>query len=141
MTGRKRIKCGKSNRFYPLMVALVLCLFVFNLKAQNNAAVNFECKKYPFIHAERNELIGAHSLDSFFQKLYVQKTQQKSRINILQIGDSHIQADFSSAQIRNDIQTDFGNAGRGLVVPFRVAGTNEPFNYKITSNVKCSSKR
>ena len=57
------------------------------------------------------------------------------------IGDSHIQADFLSEKVRNDIQSDFGNAGRGVVVPLRVAGTNEPFNYKITSNVVCTSKR
>src|ERR1019366_7301974 len=67
--------------------------------------------------------------------------KSNQRINILQIGDSHIQADFLSAQVRTDFQTDFGNAGRGVVVPLHVAGSNEPFNYKITSNVACNSKR
>ena len=121
---------------------MMLCLFTtLTITAQKTATVSFEVKKYPFVHADRNELIGAHSLDSFFLKLYQQKTQNQSRIHILQIGDSHIQADLLSAVVRNDFQTDFGNAGRGLVVPLRVAGTNEPFNYKITSNVVCTSKR
>ena len=151
MTGRKNIRPllflteekTPTNRCYVSAIGLVfmLCLWVGTVAAQKDATVRFECKKYPFIHAERNELIGAKNLDDFFRKLYEQKTKQQSQINILQIGDSHIQADFSSAQVRNDIQTDFGNAGRGLVVPLRVAGTNEPFNYKITSNVVCTSKR
>ncbi len=120
---------------------LNLLLFSFHLKAQSDATVQFECKTYPFIHPERNEIIGARSLDSFFHKLWLQKTKQQSRINVLQIGDSHIQADFISAQVRTDIQNDFGNAGRGLLVPLKVAGTNEPFNYRITSSVVCDSKR
>ena len=123
------------------MVCMAMLLSLVSLQAQKSAMVSFEVKKYPFAHAERNELIGAHSLDSFFLKLYQQKTQNQSRIHILQIGDSHIQADMLSAVVRNDFQTDFGNAGRGLVVPLKVAGTNEPFNYKITSNVVCTSKR
>ncbi len=139
MTGRKRVYKLITNKCYFTVTMVVL--ICANLFAQNAAAVKFECVKYPFIHANRNELIGEQSLDSFFGKLYQQKTQHQSRINILQIGDSHIQADLLSAQIRTDFQVDFGNAGRGIVVPLKVAGTNEPFNYKITSNVVCTSKR
>ena len=141
MTERKRAANTKANKCYYAAIVLLLCVCCNTLFAQNNGTVQFECKKYPFVHADRNELVGAASLDSFFYKLYRQKTQKQSRINILQIGDSHIQADLLSAQVRNDIQNDFGNAGRGVVVPLKVAGTNEPFNYKITSNVVCTSKR
>ena len=157
MTGRESINANPHPRSFSegeglltlllgegrakILLVLLLCIVAATLSAQKDATVSFECKKYSFIHPERNELIGAHNLDSFFRKLYVQKTKQQSRINILQIGDSHIQADFISAKVRADIQTDFGNGGRGLVVPLRVAGTNEPFNYKITSNVVCTSKR
>lgn len=148
MTGRKNIKVNSSIGAAFVTVsgiraalAFLLCLGITYLSAHHTDTIHFECKKYSFIHPERNVIIGAHSLDDFFQKLYEQKTKQQSRIHILQIGDSHIQADFISAQVRSDIQSDFGNAGRGLVVPLRVAGTNEPFNYKITSNVVCTSKR
>ncbi len=106
-----------------------------------NAQVNFAVKSYPFVHEERNEIVNAKVLDSFFNKLYLQRTQKNQRISILQIGDSHIQADMLSGQVRTNFQKDFGNAGRGLIVPLRVAGSNEPYNYKITSNVKCYGKR
>jgi lysophospholipase L1-like esterase len=126
-----------------IITAIIFCL-VFcagSVVAQNDAQVNFKAKKFPFVHKERNEIVGAPLLDSFFQKLYWQKTANNQRINILQIGDSHIQADFLSAKVRTNFQNDFGNAGRGVVVPLKVAGSNEPFNYNITSNVICDKKR
>ena len=124
------------------VTATVLCLMscVLCLQAQN-AQLNFSCKKFPFVHEERNEIVNAKVLNNFFEKLFLQRTEKNQRISILQIGDSHIQADYLSAQVRTNFQNDFGNAGRGLVVPLRVAGSNEPFNYKITSNVKCYGKR
>jgi len=124
------------------VTAIVLCLVscVLCLSAQT-AQINFSVKKYPFVHEERNEIVNAKVLDSLFEKLYLQRTKKNQRISILQIGDSHIQADMLSGQVRTNFQNDFGNAGRGLVVPLRVAGSNEPFNYKITSNVKCYGKR
>ena len=103
--------------------------------------VAYTVAKYPFIHPERNEIVHAEVLDSFFEQLYMLRTGQPLRVNILQIGDSHIQCDLLSGAVRTDFQNDFGNAGRGLVVPLHVAGTNEAFNYKITSNVVCTSKR
>ncbi len=115
---------------WAVVVCLVSC--VYSLNAQ---------MKYPFVHDERNEIVGDRFMSAFFEKLYGQKTYNNQRINVLQIGDSHIQADFLSAQVRTNFQKDFGNAGRGLVVPIKVAGSNEPFNYRFTSNIKCYGKR
>lgn len=134
----------KAYKIYiPVLLGLALLLpaLVNAGSPKTNGLVEFSCKKYPFVHSDRNEIVGAHVLDSLFQKMYLQRTEHNQRIHILQIGDSHIQADFSSAQVRANIQADFGNAGRGVVVPLRVAKSNEPFNYKITSNVVCTSKR
>jgi lysophospholipase L1-like esterase len=103
--------------------------------------VKFSVKKYPFVHPERNEIVNAQVLNPFLEQLKILKQGDSNRVSIFQIGDSHLQADFISAKARTDFQNDFGNAGRGLVVPLKVAGTNEPFNYKITSTVVCTSKR
>src|SRR5690349_22826079 len=46
-----------------------------------------------------------------------------------------------TAVIRRNFQVHFGNAGRGLIVPLRVAQTNEPNNFKTSSNVVWKSKR
>ncbi len=129
----------RVNSWQSLAVLwLVFCVMQSNAQ---NGQVNFSCKKFPFVHDERNEIVNAKVLDSFFNRLYLQRTEKNQRISILQIGDSHIQADYISAKVRTNFQNDFGNAGRGLVVPIKVAGSNEPFNYRITSNVKCYGKR
>lgn len=54
-------------------------------------------------------------------------------VNIVHIGDSHIQADYATAEIRNNLQFDFGNAGRGLITPLKLSSTNEPHDYSFTS--------
>ncbi len=54
-------------------------------------------------------------------------------VSIVHIGDSHLQADISTRTTRELLQYDFGNAGRGLVTPLRIAGTNQPEDYTFTS--------
>lgn len=55
--------------------------------------------------------------------------------HILHIGDSHMQADIATDIVRSHLQYDFGNAGRGLVLPLRLSGTNEPYNYSFKSDI------
>lgn len=58
---------------------------------------------------------------------------KKMPFTIVHIGDSHSQADISTKTVRDMLQYDFGNAGRGLVIPFKMASTNQPWDYTITS--------
>lgn len=58
---------------------------------------------------------------------------RRNPFSIVHIGDSHLQADISSGTVREFMQYDFGNAGRGLVVPLKMTGTNQPSDYTITS--------
>lgn len=55
-------------------------------------------------------------------------------VTIVHIGDSHQQADMGTAVTRTRLGNKFDHLrGRGLMVPFKLAGTNEPVDYKITS--------
>ncbi|MDE5725016.1 MAG: hypothetical protein K2I12_03280 [Duncaniella sp.] len=54
-------------------------------------------------------------------------------VSIVHIGDSHIQADFSTGTTRELLQYDFGNAGRGLIAPLKMSGTNQPSDYTFQS--------
>ncbi len=83
-----------------------------------------------FISPDNNVIANYAGLEPFFEKLYALETGKSSRINIVHIGDSHIQADYLTEVVRRNLQQAFGNAGRGLVVPYRVAGTNEPANFR-----------
>lgn len=52
---------------------------------------------------------------------------------VVHIGDSHIQADGNTGRVRRNIQQRYGNAGRGLMAPLRIAGTNQPVDFKFTT--------
>ncbi len=59
--------------------------------------------------------------------------------SIVHIGDSHLQADHATGAIRDYLQYDYGNAGRGLVTPLRMSGSNQPADYSFKSDNKWSS--
>ncbi|WP_295730841.1 GDSL-type esterase/lipase family protein [uncultured Muribaculum sp.] len=65
-----------------------------------------------------------------------------SRVSIVHVGDSHLQADMATAVARRRLQSDYGDAGRGLVAPLKMAATNEPRDYafKGVDGVWVSSK-
>lgn len=55
-------------------------------------------------------------------------------VTIVHIGDSHLQADMGTAVTRRRMGQAFDHQrGRGLIIPFKLAGTNQPVDYKITS--------
>lgn len=98
--------------------------------------------KYKFIKTDLNKIENdSISLYPFYDKLYQLEQTKAGRINITHIGDSHIQADILSGTIRQKLQLKFGNAGRGLVFPYRVAKSNEPTSYKTSTNTKWDAKR
>jgi lysophospholipase L1-like esterase len=81
------------------------------------------------------------SLSFLYEKLYQLEKTKQGRVNIVHIGDSHIQADIFSGAVRQKMQLKFGNAGRGLIFPYRIAKSNEPSSYKTVTNVVWDSKR
>ena len=98
-------------------------------------------KGYPFVNEVANVISNNVHLDSLMAKLHNLKLHGKGTISILHIGDSHLQADFMTSVVRTNLQKEFGNGGRGLVVPYHVAKTNEPDNYKSSSAFSWRSKR
>jgi lysophospholipase L1-like esterase len=110
-------------------------LFIsLGLKGQEIDADTLGAVEFPFINYEADTLINAAHLTPFFEKLLKLENGDSSQVSILHIGDSHIQADFLTREVRKDFQERFGNAGRGLVFPLRVAGTNEPNDYRSSTN-------
>ncbi len=61
--------------------------------------------------------------------------EDRCRRTIVHIGDSHLQADIATSLVRDLMQYDYGAAGRGLIEPLRLSGTNEPRNYIFRSNI------
>jgi hypothetical protein len=98
--------------------------------------------QYTFIKQQLNRIENdSASLHFFYKKLYELQETKKGRVDIVHIGDSHIQADFLSGTIRQKLQLKFGNAGRGLLFPYHVAKSNEPVSYRTTTNTLWEAKR
>ena len=93
------------------------------------------------LESKQNRIERAENLSPFLNKLAQLKSSGSGVVSVLHIGDSHIQGDYFTGRIRGHLQRDFGNAGRGLVVPGRIAGTNEPADLHTTASGTWESKR
>ena len=121
----------------PFALCLFILILVFNLNvsAQTNPYL-YQINQYNFI---RYDLNGVHNFGSdshsqkFFEKLESLAKTGEGRINIVQIGGSHVQAGTFSGQIRSRLQQMDGemNAGWGFMFPYRISRTNTPFGYYI----------
>lgn len=117
-------------------------LFSILAFGQDSTAISAPPKKdWTFIKAEENIIENSTYLSPFFEKLYQLQKQKTGHVNIVQIGDSHIQADFLSHAVRQRLQREFGNGGRGLIVPGRIARTNEPSTLYSSSTGQWEHKR
>jgi lysophospholipase L1-like esterase len=114
---------------------ILLILFTFQAEAQENSWL-YRVNRYDFIRYDLNELhhFGNDPYsEQFYSKLEKLVKTGEGKINIVQIGGSHIQAGTFSGQIRNRLQQMNGNlnAGWGFMFPYRMARTNSPFGYYI----------
>ncbi len=53
------------------------------------------------------------------------------RVSIVHFGDSHLQGGTMPEAIMRSFHLRFGSAGRGMIVPHRLGGSNEPRDYTI----------
>src|SRR6056297_2082300 len=105
---------------------LVVFFYSYSLVAQDYP---YEIDKYPFINYNKNRLIGNADLPGFnvfFSQWKSLILNGDKKIEILHIGDSHIQADFFTGRIRSRLQEFFpGSIGaRGIIFPYNLAATN-----------------
>jgi LysM repeat protein len=88
-----------------------------------------------------NMMTNTSSLKLFFEKLYLLEQQKGRKVNIVHIGDSHIQADLFTGVIRKKLQERFGNAGCGFTFPHSLAKTNGGHYVRFSSNTSWESRR
>jgi len=104
-------------------------------------------RKYPFIHFERNHYQFYTENSPNFEKLFYDFQQmirnRDRKLNFYHIGGSHLQADIYTHEMRTYLQTNWpGLQGeRGIIFPFDLAGTNNPWNYEFKSPNKWKSYR
>jgi len=115
-----------------LIVAFLISLFV---KGQENPHL---LPQHNFVEYDSTDIRfynESSNYDTFFGKLDNLIFNGEGKVNIMQIGGSHIQADIWSDQLRKNFQTlaPSLNGGRGFLFPYRLAHTNNPYYYKCTS--------
>lgn len=94
---------------------------------------------YPFIKKSANAICLNGADWTGLSRRYA--SCDSGNFSFVHIGDSHLQADISTGEMRKQFQRLKGNAGRGLVVPFRLSGSNEPVDYRFTLDCSYTSSR
>lgn len=85
--------------------------------AQPGAAVETVEEPAPSF-APANDIPATVALSGFYRALAgLEKGQAQYAVTILHLGDSHIAADRFSGDLREQFQSRFGSAGRGLLMP------------------------
>ncbi|MFZ4522063.1 MAG: GDSL-type esterase/lipase family protein [Bacteroidales bacterium] len=85
---------------------------------------------YPFLNLQANRITGdSTALLQFFNKLQRMEKGSREQAVVVHIGDSHIQPGIISQPMREWLQSEAGNAGRGMIFPYRLAKSNGPAGY------------
>ena len=105
-----------------VIITFFVCSFT---KVQAEERVDDTTAKVVFTNQEM--------LDSVFERLYQLENSRAWKINIVHVGDSHIQADFLTDVIRKSLQSQFGDGGYGFTFPYILAKTNGTRSVKYTS--------
>jgi len=128
-------------------ITVLFSLFIIGgnrLLAQPVYDFPYVVSQHDFINYGLNQLsfpADSAKMQIFYDKLDKLIFDGVGKINIVHIGGSHVQADIVSGRVRERLATFYpGNKGsRGLVFPFKVAGTNNPGNYFVTYTGKWES--
>lgn len=117
------------ERKNKLLFVFILLTMVLN-KASSQSVV-------PFVNDQKNVIGNAEYLNTFYHKMSLVK-DSNAQVHILHIGDSHLQADFLTEQVRKLFNSE---SARGLVVPYKVAKTNSSYMYTSKSYSNWQGKR
>ena len=125
-----------------VLFALILSVyFSVNYTTAINIPKTSVVKTGKRVPLEYNNFYNASALNPFFEKLVALDTFHDRKLNIVHIGDSHIQADVMTNLMRVRLQEVFGNAGLGLVFPYSLIKTNGGKNVTFSSNISWNAEK
>lgn len=112
-----------------------------NPDIENSRQKNSEYSPYSWMSLDRNHI----DMNGADWGRVIEKFDSASRgetlMNIVYLGDSHIQADFGGAVVRRRLGETAPLAGRGIIIPFKLAGTNQPVDYTMTATKEVRGSR
>ncbi|MFN8394120.1 MAG: GDSL-type esterase/lipase family protein [Bacteroidia bacterium] len=112
---------------------MMACMLVV-VSAQAQQDYPYALNVYPFLHLDKNQLTfpgDPNAFEPLFAKMDKVLYEGKGQVQVVHIGGSHLQADMWSDRMRQRLQHFFPGveATRGLLFPFNMAHTNNPYNY------------
>lgn len=123
-------------------IGLVAFIMVFASQCQSQFRppqvdiTNLDTVGYDFLQQGENVIENAVYLEPLFQKMYRQRVEGGQKISIVHMGDSHILGNYLTQEVRIRLQQAFGDAGRGLIFPYKLAGSNGPRDYLIETDAR-----
>jgi lysophospholipase L1-like esterase len=133
---RKNIKASIIRKIFRVVVAPSLFLFFVSfylpgnkpayIKQTSSSKYNKAC-----VQEDKNAILNPENLKNWHLKTDALIERRTAKVNIVHIGDSHIQADVLTHRTRMMLQRTFGNGGRGFIFPYRLIRSNSPLNLKI----------
>jgi len=125
--------------FYMRLYLLIATLLHQTVFSQTTRVSSFNLKEietlYPFLNLAENQIITYNSsaMNRFFERLHDVQFNQTKQVHIYHFGDSHIQADMFSGQVRKRFNEDerFLIGSRGFLFPYKLAQTNNPYTYNV----------
>ena len=136
LTHHQHYKQNKIRYFahsaYNIYIIL-LVLLAFSAKGQR------ACDTLPFINCQENQIIFNYD-DSNLNRLNLKfrniGSDKNGPIQIIHIGDSHLQAGFLTEKIKQNIFQYYSakdtSVAPGFIFPYTIAETNNPFYYKVS---------
>jgi lysophospholipase L1-like esterase len=115
--------------FIPVLMLGIT--FVNMQAAYGQTNVKTDSTGYPWLHQELNQIqfYNKSALAKFYKKW---SKNNANTITIAHLGDSHVQPDIYSGELRKILQSIKGDAGRGMIFPFSIAKTYSANDYKST---------
>lgn len=101
-----------------------------NIEGSSDAALALT--SYTFIRQSANAInLNGDDWSELRERFATVSPRGDDVFTFLHIGDSHLQADIGTGEMRALFQAEKGNAGRGVIVPWRMSGSNEPRDYSL----------
>lgn len=115
-----------------IVVSNIILIVTLNFSALSQSV----CDTLTFIHCDHNKIItpNAESTQRLIQKLKPLNALNSEQINIVHIGDSHLQAGFLTEQIKQELFNYYCSdsvVSPGFIFPYTIAQTNNPFFYQV----------
>ncbi len=136
------ISCGSKSQVNEIVRLTPLNKYEYPKFIRIDSSKSSE---YPFIQFQNNNYRfyteSSKNWEYFHKEFRAMVKGKDCKLNFYHIGGSHLQADIYTHDIRTYLQSNWSNlpGERGLIFPFDLAKTNNPWNYEFLSPNKWKS--